>query len=80
VLNVHAIHNVKQTEIHTAEPLVPERSLSEVEIAIGKLKRYKSPSTDQVSGELIKAEVKHYVLRYTNLLVLHRIRRNYHSS
>jgi hypothetical protein len=42
-------------DIHTAEPLVPEPSLVEVEIAIGKLKSYKSPSTDQIPTELIKA-------------------------
>jgi hypothetical protein len=29
-----------------AEPLVPEPSLVKVEIAIGKLKSYKSPGTD----------------------------------
>jgi hypothetical protein len=28
-------------DIHTAEPLVPEPSLGEVEIPIGKLKSYK---------------------------------------
>jgi hypothetical protein len=38
VLNVHGVHNVRQMHIHTAEPLVPEPSLVEVEIAIGKLK------------------------------------------
>jgi hypothetical protein len=42
-------------DIHTAEPLVPEPSLVEVEIAIAKLKSYKSPSTDQIPAELIKA-------------------------
>jgi hypothetical protein len=42
-------------DIHTAEPLVPEPSLVEVEIAIGKLKSYKSLGTDQIPGELIKA-------------------------
>jgi hypothetical protein len=41
--------------IYTAEPLVPEPSLVEVEIAIGKLKSYKSPGTDQILAELIKA-------------------------
>jgi hypothetical protein len=38
-----------------AEPLVPEPSLVEVEIAIRKLKSYKSPGTDQILAELIKA-------------------------
>jgi hypothetical protein len=42
-------------DIHTAEPLVPEPSLVEVEIAIGKLKSYKSSGTGQISAELIKA-------------------------
>jgi hypothetical protein len=55
VLNVHGVHDVRQTDIHTAEPLVPEPSLVEVEIAIGKLKSYKSPGTDQILAEFIKA-------------------------
>jgi hypothetical protein len=42
-------------DIHAAEPLVPEPSLVEVEIAIGKLKSYKSPGTDQILAKLIKA-------------------------
>jgi hypothetical protein len=42
-------------DIHMAEPLVPEPSLVEVEIAIGKLKSYKSPGTDNILAELIKA-------------------------
>jgi hypothetical protein len=37
VLNVHRVHDVRQMDIHTAEPSVPEPSLVEVEIAIGKL-------------------------------------------
>jgi hypothetical protein len=31
---------LKQTEMHTGEPLLPEASYFEVEIATGKLKRY----------------------------------------
>jgi hypothetical protein len=42
-------------DTHTAEPLVSEPSLVEVEIAIGKLKSYKSPGTDQILAEMIKA-------------------------
>jgi hypothetical protein len=55
VLNVHGVHDVKQMDIHTAEPLVPEPSLVEVEIAVGKLKCYKSPGTDNIPAKLIKA-------------------------
>jgi hypothetical protein len=55
VLNVHGVHDVRQMDIHTAETLVPEPSLVEVEIAIGKLKSYKSPGTDEIPAELIKA-------------------------
>jgi hypothetical protein len=55
LLNVHQDSNVRQTEIHTAEPLVPKPSAFEVEMAIEKLKRYKPPGTDQIPAELIKA-------------------------
>jgi hypothetical protein len=42
-------------DIYTAEPLIPKRRLVEVEIAIGKLKSYKFPSTDHIPAALIKA-------------------------
>ncbi|PNF20380.1 hypothetical protein B7P43_G10237 [Cryptotermes secundus] len=41
LLNVHRVSDVRQTEIDTAEPLVPDPSPFEVESAIAKLKRYK---------------------------------------
>ena len=47
--------DVRQAEIHTAEPLVPEPSAAEVELAIDKLKSQKSPGNDQIPAELIKA-------------------------
>jgi hypothetical protein len=53
--NVRGIHDVRQMIIHMAEPLIPEPSLVEVEIAVAKLRRYKSPSADQIPAELIKA-------------------------
>jgi hypothetical protein len=68
LLNVQWVGGIRQTEIQTAEPFVPEPSISEVEVAIGKLKRYKSLGADQIPAELIQAGGKHYVLRYTNLL------------
>jgi hypothetical protein len=41
--------------MHTAEPFVPEPNASEVDVAIGKLKRYKSTGADQIPEELIQA-------------------------
>jgi hypothetical protein len=38
LLNIHGVNDVRQTEVHTAEPLVPEPSASEVEMATEKLK------------------------------------------
>jgi len=34
VLNVRGLHDIRQMDIHTAEPLVPEPSLDKVETAI----------------------------------------------
>jgi hypothetical protein len=53
VLNVHGVHNARQKDIQTAEPLVPEPSLIEVEIAVIKLKSYESRGIDQILAELI---------------------------
>jgi hypothetical protein len=39
LLNEHRASDVRQIEIHTAEPLVPDPRPFEVEIAIAKLKR-----------------------------------------
>jgi hypothetical protein len=55
IFNVHGVSDVRQTEIHTAEPLVPVPSALEVELAIEKLKCHKSPGINQIPAELIKA-------------------------
>ena len=55
LLSIHGVNDVRQTEIHTAEPLVPEPRTIEVELANGKLKSKKSPGIDQLPAELIKA-------------------------
>jgi hypothetical protein len=68
LLNVQRMGGIRQTEIQTAEPFVPEPSISEVEVAIGKLKRCKLPGADQIPVELIQAGRGHYILRSTNLL------------
>jgi hypothetical protein len=54
-LNVYGVRDVRQRRIHSAEPLIPEPSPFEVETAIGKLKIYKLPGTDQIPVKLIQA-------------------------
>jgi len=54
LFNVHGVKDVGQAEIHTAQPLVPDLSASEFELAIDKLKSHKSPGIDQIPAELIK--------------------------
>jgi hypothetical protein len=51
-LNVHDVSDVRQIEMHTAEPLVPGPGHLEVEIYISKLKKYKSPGIDQIPAGL----------------------------
>jgi hypothetical protein len=54
LLNVRNVSDVKQIEVHMAEPLVQSPSRLEVEIFIAKLKKYKSPGSDQIPAELIQ--------------------------
>jgi hypothetical protein len=52
---VHSVSDVKHIELHTVELLLPDPSPFEVEIAIAKLKRYKSTGGDQILAELNQA-------------------------
>jgi hypothetical protein len=79
-VNVYGVNDFRQTGIHTAEPLVPEPSALEIEMASEELKRHKSPGTDQIPAELIKAGVEQLILRSINLLILFGIRRNCQRS
>jgi hypothetical protein len=54
-LNVHRISDVRQIEIYTAEPLVPDPSPFEVEIAIENVEEYKLAGRDEIPVELIQA-------------------------
>jgi len=74
IMNVHGVREVRQAEIHTAEPLVPEPSALEVELAIKKLKSHKSPGIDQIPAELIKAGVGKFAVRLVNFSLLLGIR------
>jgi hypothetical protein len=55
LLNVQGAGGIRQTDIHTAEPFVPEPSAAEVEVAIRKMERYKAPGSDQIPVEPIQA-------------------------
>jgi len=55
ILNVHVVSEVRQAEIHTAEPVVPEPSVLVLELAFEKLRSHKSPGIDQIPAELFKA-------------------------
>jgi hypothetical protein len=48
------VHSVRQTEIHSTEPLILGPSRLEVGIAIAKLKKYKSRSLFTASAKLYK--------------------------
>ena len=63
LLNIHGVNDDRQTEIHTAEPLVAELSAFEVELAIEKLKSHKSPGLDEIPAELIKGGDRTIALR-----------------
>jgi hypothetical protein len=47
--NVHGVNDIRQTEIHTAAPLVPENKCPETELAIEKLKSHKLPGINPQS-------------------------------
>jgi len=54
---------------------MPEPSAFEIELVIEKLKSHKSPGSDQIPAELIKAGVEKFATRSINLLFLFGIRR-----
>jgi len=55
LLSIHGVSDVRQTEIHTAELLVPEQCAYENEMAVEKLKRHKAPGVNQIPAEFVKA-------------------------
>jgi hypothetical protein len=48
LLNVHNVSDVGQMKVRITEPLVPGPSRLGVEIAIAKLKKYKSPGSNEI--------------------------------
>jgi hypothetical protein len=54
-LNVQGAGGIRQAEVQSEELFVPEPSIFDVEVAIGKWKSYKSPGADQISARVIEA-------------------------
>jgi hypothetical protein len=62
--------DIRQIEIHTAEPIVPSVSRFEVEITIAKMKKYKSHASDEILAELIRTGCEiHVLLSVINKLI-----------
>jgi len=57
LFHVHGVKDVEQAEIHTAEPLVPQPSVSEVELAIDKIKSHKPAQLIKARGRTIYLEI-----------------------
>jgi hypothetical protein len=74
---VHGVSDVRQTERHTAEPLSPERSAFEGEMAIEELKKDTNHQVLIKSHKnLLNQGIEKFALRSINILILFRIRRN----
>jgi hypothetical protein len=72
---VHRVSDARETEIHMAEPKVPDPSPFHTESAIAKLKRYELPGNDQIMAELIQAGET--LLSSINSLILFGIRKKF---
>jgi hypothetical protein len=76
LLNVHGVNDVRQTEIHTAQPQMFHPTALEVDITTEKLKGQKSPGIDQIPAEFIKVEDTKIHYKSINILILFGIRRD----
>jgi hypothetical protein len=75
LLNVHGVNDVRQTEMHTDEPLVPEPTAFEDEMACEKLKRHKSLGIIHILAKLINVAGRKFCSEIHNLLILFRRKR-----
>jgi hypothetical protein len=70
LMNVHRVGVIRQSEMHTAKPFVPDLNASKVEVAVGKLKRYRSPGVDEIPAELTQTGGKTLPLEIHKLIKL----------
>jgi hypothetical protein len=62
------VNDVRLVKTQTAESVVSNPCVSEIETATEILKRHKSPGSDQIPVELIQHRGKQDVLKFQNLL------------
>jgi hypothetical protein len=74
LLNAHEVSDIRQAEVHTENPLVPETTAFEIELAIENLKNHQVLLKSQLN--CLKQAVGQSELRFINLLFLFGIRRN----
>jgi hypothetical protein len=75
-LNVNGDNNVRQTKIHTAEPLVTEPSAFEVEMATETSEGTNHQIFIQLQQNCFKQEEGQFPLKSKNLLILCGMKRN----
>jgi len=75
LMNVQGFNDIKQKEIHTAEPIVLESSVFKFELVIVELKSHKSSGVDQIQPEFVTGGLEQFVTISINLLFLFGIRR-----
>ena len=66
LLIVHGVNDVRQSEIHTAEPLVSQPSVFEVELAIKKSEVTNHQVLIKSQQNWLKEGVVHFAVRFIN--------------
>jgi hypothetical protein len=66
LLNILGANCIRQTEIQTDGPLIPETSYFEVKTTIRKVKRHKSPCFLQTLAGLFQAGLETFPMRSLN--------------
>jgi hypothetical protein len=80
LLNVHRVNDVKEIEVHTSGPLIPEPRPFEFNIAIENMK-FINRQVLACSGRIdTSRDVKYCVMRSISLIILFGIRKNWLSS
>ena len=80
LLNVHRFKDVRQKEIHAAEPHLSQPSAFEFQLAIEKLKSHKSTGIDKIPADLIKGAVKQFTTLSRNLFLFGKRRKGWKVS